>query len=75
MARWIGAAWDVECKDEINEDAELPELLANHDGHTAAWKPVILAKLFRGQNKRSLQLLPAEIDAESESMQALVDRV
>ena len=71
MARWIGAAWDAECEDENREDPELPELLGN--GHTAVWKPVTLAKLFGGQNKRPSQLLPAEIDAESELMQALAE--
>src|ERR1700683_4557407 len=51
MARWIGAARDAECEDENNEDAELPEVLGN--GHTAAWKPVMLAKLFGGQKQAS----------------------
>ena len=71
MARQIGVAWDAEHKDENNEDTELPELLGY--GHTAAWKPITLAILFRSQNKCPSQLLPAEIDAESELMQALAE--
>jgi len=71
MARWIGAARDAEHEDESDEDAELPELLGN--GRATAWKPVTLAKLFGGQNKRPSRLLPAEIDAESELMQALAE--
>ena len=71
MVRWIGAAQDAERKDENNEDAKLLALLGN--GHTAAWKPISLAKHFRGQNKHLLQLLPAEIDAGLELMQALAE--
>ena len=71
MARWIGAARDAECEDENNEDAELPEVLGN--GRTAAWKPVMLAKLFGGQNKCPSQQLPVEIDAESDLMEALAN--
>ena len=37
------------------------------------WKSVTLAKLFGGQNKCPSRLLPAEIDAESELMQALAE--
>ena len=33
----------------------------------------MLAKLFGGQNKRPSQLLPAEIDAESDLMEALAN--
>jgi hypothetical protein len=69
MARWIGAARDAEREDENNEDAELPEL----NGRTAAWTPITLAKLFGGRDERPSQLLPAEIDAESELMQALAE--
>ena len=71
MARWIGVAWDAGCEDENNEDAKLPALLRN--GCTTAWKPITLVKLFGGQNKHPLQLLPVEIDAESELMQALAE--
>ena len=71
MARWIGVALDAGREDENNEDAKLPALLRN--GCTAAWKPITLAKLFEGQNKCPLQLLPVEIDAESELMQALAE--
>jgi hypothetical protein len=71
MARWIGAAQDAKRKEENNEDAELLELLGN--GHTAAWKAITLARLFRGQNKHPSQLLPVEIDAKSELMQALAE--
>jgi hypothetical protein len=35
-----------------------------------AWKSAMLAKLFRGLDKCPLQLLPAEINAELELMQA-----
>jgi hypothetical protein len=38
-----------------------------------AWKPVTLTKLFRGLDKCPLWLLPAEINAESELMQALAE--
>ena len=58
-------------EDQNNEDAELPEVLGN--GRTAAWKPVTLTKLFGGQNKHPSQLLPAEIDAESDLMEALAN--
>ena len=69
--RWIGAAQDAKCEDENNEDAELPEILGN--GYTATWKAVTLTKLFRGQNKCPLQLLPMEIDAESDLIEALAN--
>lgn len=36
-------------------------------------KPVMLAKLFGGQKEHPSQLLPVEIDAESELMQALAE--
>ena len=42
-------------------------------GRTAAWKPVMLTKLFEGQNKRPSQQLPVEIDAESDLMEALAN--
>ena len=71
MARWIGVAQDAKCKDENNKDTKLLALLGN--GHMAAWKPISLAKHFGGQNKHPLQLLPAEIDPESELMQALAE--
>ena len=61
-------ARDAEREDESNENAELLEPLGNR--RTTAWKSVTLAKLFGGQNKRPLRLLPVEIDAESELMQA-----
>ena len=64
-------ARDAEREDKSNEDAELLEPLGNC--HTTAWKSVTLAKLFRGQNKCPSWLLPAEIDAESELMQALAE--
>jgi len=62
---------DAEREDKSDEDAELPELLGN--GRATAWKSVTLAKLFEGQNEHPSRLLPAEIDAESELMQALVE--
>ena len=71
MARWIGVAQDAKHEDENNEDAKLLALLGN--GRMAAWKPISLAKHFGGQNKHPLQLLPVEIDAESELMQALAE--
>jgi hypothetical protein len=71
MARWIGAARDAEREDESDEGAELPELLGN--GRATAWKPVTLTKLFGGQKEHPSQLVPAEIDAESELMQALAE--
>ena len=40
---------------------------------TTAWKSVTLTKLFGGQNKHPWWLLPVEIDAESELMQALAE--
>jgi hypothetical protein len=71
MARWIGVAWDAECEDESDKDAEPLELLGN--SHATAWRPVMLTKLFGGQKECPLWLLPAEIDAESELMQALAE--
>jgi hypothetical protein len=64
-------AWDAEREDKNNEDAKLSELLEN--GCTAAWKPITLTKLFGGQDKCPSQLLPAEIDAKAELMQALTE--
>ena len=43
------------------------------NGHATTWKPVTLAKLFRGRDECPLWLLPAEIEAELELMQALAD--
>ena len=66
-----GVAQDPEHEDESDEDAELLELLGN--GRTTASKPVILAKLFGGQDKHPSWPFPAEVNAESELMQALAE--
>jgi hypothetical protein len=43
------------------------------DRRATAWKPVTLTNLFGGQSKCPSQLLPVEIDAELELMQALAE--
>ena len=64
-------ARDAKREDTSNEDAELLEPLRNCC--TTAWKSVTLTKLFGCQNKCPSLLLRAEIDAESELMQALAE--
>jgi hypothetical protein len=69
ISKWMGKARAAKLAEEDEEDEVIP---AGND-RALKWKPTTLAVLFGGQIERPSQVSAAEVDAESELMQALAE--
>jgi hypothetical protein len=71
MAKWIGEARAAELEEDSDSEDDME--LSGANRCTTKWKPITLVILFGSQKPPPSRLLPEEIDAESELMQALAE--